>query len=164
MTKRTSLTATCAALLATIILEAGIVSAQEPALPPTSPLLPQIEEGPEITVTYEGGGSVKAKTVSRASEQIGLCANQQVDVSVQYGVARTGQMVAIIPLDGGIIVGSGMKRAVGPDGILRFRFKAGGQPGTYQVSLYDGAKEIGIRFWVFDEKDAQKNPIALAGE
>lgn len=167
MTKKKPLTAVCAALLLTIILETGMVSAQgtdgQPALPPTSPLLSQIEEGPEITVTDDGGGSVKAKTLNRASEQIGLRPNQQVDVSVQYGVAKAGQLIAVIPLDGGIIPGSDKKLVVGSDGSLQFKFKAGHEPGVYQVSLHEGKKEMGIRFWVLDEKDPRKNPAALKG-
>lgn len=165
MTLRKPLIAACATLLATIILETGTVSAQgtdgQPALPPTSPLLPQVEEGPEISVTYDGDRSVKAKTLNRASEQVGLWPNQLVDVSVQYGVGKAGQLIAVIPLDGGVVPGSDKKLIVGLDGVLRFKFRAGGQPGQYQVSLHEGAKEIGIRFWVLDEKDPRKNPPVL---
>jgi hypothetical protein len=166
MTKKRPIPA-CAALLATIILGTTTVSAQgttgPPALPPTSPLLPQIEEGPEITVTSDGGGSIKATTLNRSSEQIGLRPNQQVDVSVQYGVTKAGHLIAVIPLDGGLVPGSDKKFTVGLDGALRFKFKAGGQPGVYQVSLHEGAKEIGIRFWVLEEQDPRKNPPVLAG-
>lgn len=166
MTLRKPLIAACATLLATLIFESGTVSAQgtngQRAVPPTSPLLPQIEEGPEITVTYDGGISVKAKTLNRAADQVALWPNQQVDVSVQYGLAKAGHLIAVIPLDGGIIPGSDKKFVVGLDGTLRFKFKAGGQPGVYQVSLHEGAKEIGIPFWVLDEKDPRKNPV-LAG-
>lgn len=166
MTKNKPLIAACAALLASITLETGPVSAQgtngQRALPPTSPSLPQIEEGPEIKVTYEGGASVKALTLNRASEQMALWPNQQVDVSVQYGTARAGNLIAVIPLDGGIIPGSDKKFVVGSDGALRFKFKAGSQPGVYQVSLHEGVKEIGIRFWVLDQKDPRKNPMAFS--
>jgi hypothetical protein len=165
MTKQ-PLIAVCAALLATLLWP-GMVSAQgldgQPALPPTSPLLPRVEEGPEITVTYDGGRSTKAKTLDRASEQVGLRPNEQVDVAVQYGIAKAGQLIAVIALDGGIIPGSDKKLAVGVDGALRFSFKAGGQPGVYQVSLHEGTKEIGIRFWVLDEKDPRRNPAVLTG-
>lgn len=166
MTKKKPLIAACAALVATILLETGTFAQGtdgQPALPPTSPLLPQIEEGPDITVTYDGGRSTKAKTLDRASEQVGLRPNQQVDVAVQYGIARAGHLITVIPLDGGLIPGSDKKLAVGLDGALRFRFKAGGQPGVYQVSLHEGKKEIGIRFWVLDEKDPRKNPAVLTG-
>ena len=87
-----------------------------------------------------------------------------MDVLVHYGVAKAGHPIAVIPLDGGIIPGSDKKLVVGADGTLRFRFNAGGQPGVYQVSLHEGAKEIGIRFWVLDERDPRRNPPVLVAK
>lgn len=168
MTKKKPLIAACASLLAAFILKTGTVFAQgtdgQPALPPTSPMLSQIEEGPEITVTYDRGGTVKARTLNRVSEQVGLRPNQQVDVSVQYGVAKAVQLIAVFPLDGGIVPGSDKKFVVGIDGALRFKFKAGAQPGVYQVSLHEGKKEIGIRFWVLDDKNPWRNPPVLVAK
>lgn len=136
-------------------------SSGEPALPPTSPLLPQIDEGPDVTVTPDQGASIRAKTLDRASEQVGLRPNQPVGVTVHYPAAKAGQQIDVIPLDGGAILGPDKKLIVAADGTLRFRFKAGKEPGVYQVSLREGVNEIGIQFWVIDEKKPEKNPLLL---
>ncbi len=111
-----------------------------------------------MTVTSALGKEATARIVDRASERLGLRANEVVDVAVKYGVEKSGTAIAAVPLDGGRVVGAVGKLTVAADGVLRFKFLAGGEVGTYQVSLYDGAREMALQFWVLDEADPRRNP------
>lgn len=154
------------ALLASVFFTLGTlphVRAKDgdPAYPPTSPAVAQVVEGPEVTIAFNSGQSAKARTLNGAAEQVGLKANEVVDLAVNYGSAKSGTAITAIPLDGGRIVGPTSKLIVDRDGFLSFKFQAGKEVGVYQVALHEGAKEIGLQFWVLDEQNPKRNPPVL---
>lgn len=51
--------------------------------------------------------------------------------------------------------------AVSADGTLSFSFIATHAPGKNQISLRDGAHELGLQFWIVDAADPQANPPAI---
>lgn len=110
------------------------------------------------TVQFSSGQSV---TLLNLSDEVGLQPNEAVGVTVQFSADEAGQTISIEPLDGGSIVGGKSSGVVGDDGSLRFRFKAGGPPGHYQVVLRNNAREVGVHFWVFDLANPQNNPPVL---
>lgn len=76
-------------------------------------------------------------------------------------MARAGQRVKPSPVDGGQVIPPATAFTIGTDGLVRFKFQAGNQPGLYQVSLRIGAEESGLQFWVLDD-DPARNPTDLA--
>jgi hypothetical protein len=134
----------------------------DPANPPSSPLVRHVEDGPQVTVSYNSGKSVGTQIVDRLAERVGLRGNEVVNVSIQYGSAFAGRAVSITPLDGGRIVGREANATVGTDGSLSFKFQATKLPGVYEIALHDQeGDDLGLQFWVFDEQNPKKNPPAL---
>jgi hypothetical protein len=84
-----------------------------------------------------------------------------VDITVQYPVAMAGHSIIAEPLDGGKVVAAAKDLIVGPDGVIFFRFHVGHDVGVYQVALHDGARELGLQFWVLDEAHPERNPHVL---
>ncbi len=86
-----------------------------------------------------------------------------VDISVQYPRANAGRLIVVEPLDGGRLIANSARLLIAPDGTLAFRFQAGQEPGVYQISLHDGAEELGVEFWVLDPDHPDHNPPGLIG-
>lgn len=102
-----------------------------------------------------------ANSDGRAFELVGLEANDVVDVTVQFPADKAGHTIRIEPLDGGCVVSANDAVFVAADGTVNFRFQAGNSSGRYQISLHDGAEEIGLQFWVLDLVNPQNNPRTL---
>jgi hypothetical protein len=94
-------------------------------------------------------------------ERVGLRHDQIVDIAVQYSTANPGQAVSVEALDGGQVIATAKDLVVAADGTIRFRFRAGHQPGVYQVALHYGAQELGLHFWVLDDEHPKNNPAVV---
>ncbi len=123
-----------------------------------SPSPTQVPTEPVATVTFGPSRAVTAESSQGVFERVGLWPRQVVDVMVHYGAAKAGQTITAQPLDGGRVITTGSSLVVAADGTIAFKFQAGDQPGTYQVSLRDNAQESGLEFWVFDDAHPEKNP------
>src|ERR1700737_1434802 len=123
---------------------------QSTPLPYSRPAAP----GTTFTVFFNGGSYV----VATSNDLVGLQPNQVVDVAVQFSTDKAGRTIIIEPLDGGQVIGSSNKLVVSTDGTLTFRLQAGHDPGVCQISLHDGAQEMGLQFWVLNQQDPQENP------
>src|SRR6266446_6641146 len=109
-----------------------------------------VDDDPTATITFANNQSVFANSDGRAFELVGLQSGEVIDVTVQFPADKVGHAIRIEPLDGGCIVSASTAVFVGEDGTVAFRFQAGNSLGRYQVSLHDGAEEIGLQFWVLD--------------
>ena len=114
-----------------------------------------------ITVNSGANQPVMATSHAGVSDRIGLQPDQTVDVTVQLSASKAGRMIMIEPLDGGRLIGAFNQLVVASDGTISFRFQIGHDPGVYQVSLHDGAKELGLQFWVLDSQNPENNPTVV---
>jgi len=97
-------------------------------------------------------------------DRVGLRHDQMVDIAVRYCPAVAGQRIIVEPLDGGQIIAPAKNLSVAGDGTIHFKFQAGHQPGVYQIALHNGAREIGLQFWVLDEEHPGNNlPVVNSG-
>lgn len=126
------------------------------AAPPLVRSTPTSSAEPDATFTifFSDGSNL----VATSSDLIGLQPNQAVNVAVQYPLSAIGRRISAEPLDGGRVLGAAQQLVVNANGTIQFQFQTGSGPGIYQVSLHDGANEIGIRFWVFDSEIPADNP------
>ena len=135
----------------------NLVSHGPPAPPPGA----QRSRGAPIDATasiaFEGGQSVTALCHQGAFDPVGLHHDQTVDIAVQYSTATAGTPITLVPLDGGAVVASARDLIIAADGTIHFKFRAGHQPGVYQIALHNGGQELGLRFWVFDEEHPANN-------
>jgi hypothetical protein len=113
--------------------------------------------GATFTVSFSDGSSILAA----GKDTIGLQPNQAVAVVVQYPLSSVGRRIAVVPLDGGRILGASKQLVVDAAGTIQFQFQAGTDPGIYQVSLRDSAQEIAVNFWVLDSDTPENNPIVV---
>jgi len=113
------------------------------------------------TIDFGNNQSVTANSNGTTFDRVGLQPNQVVDVTVQLSPVIAGRTIIVEPLDGGRVIGPASELVVAADGTFSFRFQAGGEPGIYQVTLHDGAQEIGLQFWVLDPQNPQNNPQVL---
>jgi hypothetical protein len=119
------------------------------------------DNDPTATITFGNNQSVFANSDGRAFELVGLQSGEVIDVTVQFPADKVGHAIRIEPLDGGYVVSANDSVIIGDDGTVAFRFQVGHSPGRYQVSLHDGAQEIGLQFWVLDSANPQNNPLTL---
>jgi len=91
-------------------------------------------------------------------DRVGLRHNQTVDIAVQYSIGEAGRAITVDALDGGAIVAPAKTLIVAADGTIHFKFRAGHQPGAYQIALRNQNQELGLQFWVRDEDHPRNNP------
>jgi hypothetical protein len=114
-----------------------------------------------ITISWGANQSVTAISRGGVSDRIGLQPDQLVDVTVQFSTSAAGRTIIVEPLDGGRIIGTSNRLLIASDGTFSFRFQIGHNPGIYQVSLHDRAKELGLQFWVLDSQNPENNPPVI---
>lgn len=94
-------------------------------------------------------------------DRVGLRHDQTVDIGIQYSTAAAGQAIAIEALDGGRVNAAAKNSIVAPDGTIHFKFRAGHEPGLYQIVLRSGSQELGLHFWVLDDEHPKNNPAVV---
>jgi hypothetical protein len=135
----------------------AILSAGGPATPPSAPTA--VKPAIDATATINlGGQSVTATSRRGLCDRVGLQPNQIVDVTVQFFAPKAGHTITVEPLDAGRIIGASGQFVVAADGTIKFTYQAGREPGISQISLHDGAQEIGLQFWVLDQQHPENNP------
>jgi hypothetical protein len=117
--------------------------------------------GATATIDFGNNQSVTATSNGAISDRVGLQPNQVVDVTVQFSADKAGRTIIVEPLDGGRVIGAAKKLIVATDGTFSFRFQAGHDPGVCQISLHDGAHEMGLQFWVLNQQNPQENPSVI---
>jgi hypothetical protein len=140
-------------LVSTIFLHsAAVVCAQSsPAADPPEP------ERASARITLATGEIAQASGNRGVFDRVGLRPNELVTIEVQYPAAKAGQTIRAGALDGGRVIAPPGPLKVAADGTVRFRFQAGKEPGVYQIALNDGSGEMGLQFWVLDERNPQNN-------
>ena len=138
------------AVLSFLLIPNSAIWGQSPAPVPSA----------AVTIDFGNNQIVNATVLEAISDLIGLQPNQTVNISVQLPKKNAGHAITANLLDGGGIIGSN-KLIVASDGTLTLRFQASAQVGISQVSLRDGAREVGIQFWVLDTLNPQNNPPAI---
>lgn len=108
-------------------------------------------------ITYGLGQTLIPGSYRGVTRRVGLDPNQVVTVTLQFPVTRTGEPVAIEPLDGGTILGPA-KTHLSRTGALQFQFQANKEPGLTQVRVRLGSDEYGLQFYVFDPRYPEKKP------
>lgn len=127
--------------------------------PPTAPSQTPAPLDATITVTPASLQPITATSHGGISDRIGLQPGQLITVMVQFaGAAKPGDVITVEPLDGGQIAGLSNQFIVASDGTISFQFQACQDPGACQVSLHNGANEIGLQFWVLDPNNPDENP------
>ena len=114
----------------------------------------------EATAIIDLGNGQSATVLSHKSifDRVGLRHDQTVDIAVQYLSANVGQAISVDALDGGQVIAVAKNLTVAADGTIHFKFRAGHQPGIYQIALRNGTQELGLQFWVRDEDHPRNNP------
>lgn len=133
------------------------VSPTPPIPQPSPPLLSSAVDATAI-ISLAPDKSVSTSSRNGSFERVGLQPNDLVEIVVRYPLSKVGRLIIPAPLDGGEIVSSEKVLVPGVDGTIRFKFRAGGDPGVYQVALLDGAQELGLQFWVLDGRPARDVP------
>lgn len=129
-----------------------------PAIPPTSPDAPVINDGVTI-VTYSPNNEViEDNDDGKATKLPGLAPDQVVDVTVQFGTQKAGELIEGAALDGGVISIPQGGLIADENGSVSFQFQAGHEPGLYQVALRDDTHEMGVQFWVINDQVPAENP------
>jgi hypothetical protein len=123
---------------------APLVNAQ--ALPP--PAADAAIEPLQMAVDYGQGRIRRRETLHGVVEPIGLPANQQVAITLQFLRKRAGSAVTIGRLDGGEIDLAGPV-TISSDGSVLFHFQAGGIPGLYRL-LVQGSEQYQISLYAID--------------
>jgi hypothetical protein len=139
----------------------NLVSHGPPAPPPRAQKSRGLPIDATASIAFDGGQSVTAFCHQGSFDRVGLRHDQTVDIAVQYSTATAGAPVTLVPLDGGAIVASDKNLIVASDGTIRFKFRAGHQPGVYQIALHNGNQELGLQFWVLDEEHPRNNPAVI---
>jgi hypothetical protein len=138
-----------------------IVSRGVPAPPPTAQELRRLPLDAVAVIDFANGQSVTAVCHKGGFDRVGLRHDQTVDIAVRYSMATVGAPITVVPLDGGAVVASGKDLTVAADGTVHFKFRAGHQPGLYQIALHNGNQELGLRFWVVDDEHPGNNPAVI---
>ncbi|HZE57540.1 MAG TPA: hypothetical protein VE031_06780 [Chthoniobacterales bacterium] len=110
------------------------------------------------SIDFGNNQSVTAICHKGSFDRVGLGHDQTVEITVQYSTADAGQGITVEALDGGAIVAPAKNLIVAADGTIHFKFRAGHQPGVYQIALGNGVQELGLQFWVLDEEHPANNP------
>jgi hypothetical protein len=142
------------------VLEANrnLRSSGKPAPPPGSLQARHLPSEATTVIDLGNGQSVTVLSHKGSFDRVGLCHDQAVDIAVQYPKANIGQTISVDALDGGAIVAPTKNLVVAPDGTIHFKFRAGHQPGVYQIALRNGVQELGLQFWVLDQDHPRNNP------
>jgi hypothetical protein len=136
-----------------IFLQQGL-----PAIPPSSPDAPTINDGVTI-VTYSPDNEViEDNDDGKATKLPGLAPDQIVDVTIQFGAQKAGELIQGAALDGGILSIPPSGLTADENGSVSFQFQAGHEPGLYQVALRDETHEMGVQFWVINYQAPAQNP------
>lgn len=136
----------------------SLSSTGRPAPPPGGQRLRKVPVDATATIDLGTSAVVTATCRKGSFERVGLRHDQTVDIAVQYPTANAGQTITVDALDGGQIIAAEKNLTVGPDGAIHFKFRAGHQPGTYQIALRNGGQELGLQFWVRDDEHPTNNP------
>jgi len=139
----------------------NLISHGPPAPPPGTQKSRGVPVDATASIAFEGGQSITALCHQGGFDRVGLRHDQTVNIAVQYSTAPAGTPITVVPLDGGAIVASSKDLTVAADGTIHFKFRAGHQPGVYQIALHNGGQELGLRFWVFDEEHPGNNPVVI---
>jgi hypothetical protein len=147
-------------LLAQSSLDANraLVSTGKPAPPPSAPGSRRVPAETTATIDPGTGSLVTAHCRRGSFDRVGLRHDQTVDITVRYPTTDAGRAIAVEALDGGSVVASAKNLTVTADGAIHFKFRAGHQPGVYQIALRNGVQELGLQFWVLDEEHPANNP------
>jgi hypothetical protein len=148
------------------VLEANrnLRSSGPPAPPPGSIKTHRPAVEATASIDFGNGGLVTVSSRQGGFDRVGLRHDQTVDIAVQYPTASAGETIGVEALDGGQLVVPGKSLTIGSDGTIRFKFRAGHQPGAYQIVLRKGNKEIGLQFWVRDDEHPKNNPPVINAE
>jgi hypothetical protein len=138
-----------------------LLSHGPPAPPPGAEKSRGLSIEATASIAFDSGRSVTALCHQGGFDRVGLRHDQTVDIAVQYSTAVAGTPITVVPLDGGAVVASRKDLIVGADGTIRFKFRAGHQPGVYQIALHNGNQELGLQFWVLDEEHPANNPAGI---
>jgi len=165
----TFLTAVCSlAITHTVFAQSSLLEANRnlrsngpPASPPGAQRERRLAVEEIASIDLGNNQSVTAICHKGSFDRVGLRHDQTIDITVQYSAADAGQGIAVEALDGGAIVAPAKNLIVAADGTIHFKFRAGHQPGVYQIALRNGGKEWGLQFWVRDEEHPQNNPRVL---
>ena len=139
----------------------ALVSTGTPAAPPSATKSRRVPADATASIDVGTGVVVTAYCRQGGFDRVGLRHDQTVDIAVQYSTASAGVPVTVVPLDGGAVVASGKNLIVASDGTIHFKFRAGHQPGVYQIALQSGGQELGLQFWVVDEEHPGNNPRVI---
>lgn len=145
------------------VLEANrnLVSSGPPAQPPGLHKSHGFAVEAMASIEFGDGTLVTVSSHQGSFDRVGLRHDQMVDIAVQYPATSAGETISVDALDGGQIIAAGKHLTIGTDGTIHFKFRAGHQPGNYQIVLREGTKEVGLQFWVRDDDQPKNNPPVL---
>ena len=136
----------------------ALVSTGPHASPPSAQRPRKLSVDATATIDLGTAQAVTAYCRKGNFDRVGLRHDQTVDIAVQYSAAPVGQAIIVEALDGGQVIAPTKNLIVGTDGTIHFKFRAGHQPGIYQIALNSGARQLGLQFWVMDEEHPRNNP------
>lgn len=143
--------------------------------PPSSPEM-RASETVVARIEFAPTQRVTTRSLNGIFQLVGLLPLQAVKVTVQYPLARVGEIVRAEVLDGGGLSvptdeipppplgGENVainRMLVDEQGTVTFRFQPRSHPGLYQVRLSSGNREWGLPFYVLDQLRPGNNPPAL---
>jgi hypothetical protein len=127
-------------------------------IPPTSPDAPLINDGITV-ITYAPNQDVIGGNDGGKTDALpGLAPDQVVDVTIEFGAQKAGELVQAAALDGGILNVPQGGLVADENGSVSFQFQAGHEPGLYQVALRDDTHEMGVQFYVINYQAPAENP------
>jgi hypothetical protein len=138
-------------LLAVFVSATGQINAQPPPAANAA-----VEEPLQMIVDYGQASPRPRESLRGVMEPVGLPANQQVTITLQFLRKRAGSAVTIGRLDGGEIDLQGPV-TVSSDGTVVFHFFAGGAPGFYRL-LVQGAQQYQISLYAIDPNRPPRAP------
>ncbi|HKP03086.1 MAG TPA: hypothetical protein VJU77_06920 [Chthoniobacterales bacterium] len=146
-------------LLAQSSLEANrnLVTHGVPAPPPGAQKARHLTGEATAAIDLGNDQVVTVSSHQGGFDRVGLRHDQTIDVRVQYSAAKIGQPITVEALDGGSVVAASKDLVVAADGTIHFKFRAGHQPGVYQIAVRNGSQELGLQFWVRDDEHPGNN-------
>ncbi|HYR22271.1 MAG TPA: hypothetical protein VEP30_05030 [Chthoniobacterales bacterium] len=138
---------------------------------------------PYAVVTYNDGTSVVSPGAGGTFALVGLQANLPVQITVQYPISDSGQLINLEALDGGAVLPPSdatvptmpnvpsvipHQPPIPPLSLLTdnvaklaFTFVPGSISGSYRIALRHGRHAMVLEFWVEDLVNPQNNPPAI---
>ena len=141
-------------LLILLPLSFGMPQVNGQTLPPAADT--HAEEPLQMIVDYGQGNLKRRVTHGGVMEPIGVPANQQVAITLQFLRKRAGRAVTIGRLDGGEIDLQG-PATISADGSVLFHFQAGAAPGVYRL-LVQGPEQYQISLYAVDPNRPTRAP------